>query len=367
MVATGLVSGMSFIPGFWRHGDSRIMSAALRRRFGAASVFDFPYDWRRSIAASATALGAAIRRVLESRPPGTRVVLVGHSMGGLVARRYVACEGGAEHGSLLIALGTPFRGAVQALEALAHGILPPYDCFVHVDGRRSGIAAARPPAVVSTGLYAAAAAVHAEVGAAIAQLGPLMPPTLAIVGQHQWTPTFARLRSDGDFALLESSGWKGDDFHRSHGDGTVPRGSAQLPEWGDDPTRAHVVVGRHVDLPCIPEMDAVLGAALVGRRYLGLAHDPEAGLAIELPELVGAGEPVEVRASHPDDGLALELSVTDIHDGEVVAHAALANLGGGSYRQVLTRLGSGQYSVAVSGLAEGRPQRVSDLVIVLPE
>lgn len=57
----------------------------------------------------------------------------------------------------------------------------------------------------------------------------------------------------------------------------------------------------------------------------------------------------------------------NFHDGAGVAHAALENAGGGRYRQVVSPPRSGQYTVAVTGVADGKPQRVSELVIVLPD
>jgi pimeloyl-ACP methyl ester carboxylesterase len=47
-------------------------------------VYFFRWDWRRCPAAAAAELDAAIGRVLNAQPRITRVVLVGHSLGGLV-------------------------------------------------------------------------------------------------------------------------------------------------------------------------------------------------------------------------------------------------------------------------------------------
>ncbi len=71
-----------------------------------------PYDWRRDIAAAGAALGA--RLVHERRQD---VILIGHSMGGLVARAALACPG-ADRIARVIQLGTPNRGAFVAVQAL---------------------------------------------------------------------------------------------------------------------------------------------------------------------------------------------------------------------------------------------------------
>ena len=78
---------------------------------GYDAVFH-PYDWRIDLAANGRAL--ADRLVSERRRD---VVLVGHSMGGLVARAAIAHKG-AERIARVIQLGTPNRGAFVAIQAL---------------------------------------------------------------------------------------------------------------------------------------------------------------------------------------------------------------------------------------------------------
>jgi len=83
--------------------------------------------------------------------------------------------------------------------------------------------------------------------------------------------------------------------------------------------------------------------------------------------VVAQGERVTITARHPDDRLDLELWVSDAHDGTERAHAALANRGNGLYDRVLSGLAPGTYCFAVSGLADGQPQRISEIVTILPD
>ena len=89
----------------------------------------FPYDWRLSNRYNGSALAEAIRPRRSAGGAGrggpyadAKVVLVVHSMGGLVARWYIERCDGAEVTRKLITLGTPYRGAGKALEQLVNGV-----------------------------------------------------------------------------------------------------------------------------------------------------------------------------------------------------------------------------------------------------
>lgn len=74
------------------------------------NLFVFAYDWRLSNAVNATKLADYIACV-QKFYPGTNVNLVAHSMGGLVARRYILDNPGAHHVNAYISVSTPFVGA----------------------------------------------------------------------------------------------------------------------------------------------------------------------------------------------------------------------------------------------------------------
>ncbi len=100
-----------------RYGPLGVLRFAYERlrlvlRIAGYDAVFHPYDWRLDLAASGRAL--AERLVTERRQD---VVLVGHSMGGLVARAALA-QKGAERIARVIQLGTPNRGAFVAVQAL---------------------------------------------------------------------------------------------------------------------------------------------------------------------------------------------------------------------------------------------------------
>ncbi|MCU1455562.1 MAG: lipase class 2 [Acidimicrobiales bacterium] len=89
------------------------LAARLRGSGYDASIFVLPTLGLQDIDASARALGAYVDTVL-ARTGATKVDLVGHSQGGLVARSFVKDFGGASKVDSLITLGTPNTGTYVA-------------------------------------------------------------------------------------------------------------------------------------------------------------------------------------------------------------------------------------------------------------
>ncbi|HYZ09976.1 MAG TPA: hypothetical protein VE709_15610 [Pseudonocardiaceae bacterium] len=80
-------------------------------------------DFRLGVVVAAERLATEMTRRLAARPKDRRqVVVLAHSMGGLVARHWLGPGGGAAHCRALITLGTPHRGAPKALDWLLNGV-----------------------------------------------------------------------------------------------------------------------------------------------------------------------------------------------------------------------------------------------------
>jgi pimeloyl-ACP methyl ester carboxylesterase len=92
---------------------------ALRRQ---TDLFEFPYDWRRPIAWNAAHLHDCLER-WAGKDRDRKFTLVGHSMGGLVSRAYLACypEASQRRVKHVIMHGTPHFGATGAVANLIHG------------------------------------------------------------------------------------------------------------------------------------------------------------------------------------------------------------------------------------------------------
>ncbi|MDP2671882.1 MAG: hypothetical protein Q8O68_00025, partial [Candidatus Daviesbacteria bacterium] len=87
--------------------------------------FLFPYDWRKDISLTAPLLDQKISEI-KKLTGSAKVDIVAHSMGGLVARNYIADASKALNVRKLFTLGTPHLGSVEFLKALKYGICLKY-------------------------------------------------------------------------------------------------------------------------------------------------------------------------------------------------------------------------------------------------
>lgn len=84
------------------------------------NLFVFAYDWRKSIAENAPLLRDYVGCV-QMFYPNTKVNILAHSMGGLLARRYIIDNPGTHKVNKLITIATPWLGAPKAIHVLETG------------------------------------------------------------------------------------------------------------------------------------------------------------------------------------------------------------------------------------------------------
>ncbi|MGH8907605.1 MAG: lipase/acyltransferase domain-containing protein [Egibacteraceae bacterium] len=132
--AVGLIRTASIVPGWTvMHGYAELVRQICIRFAGVrvdeghpdrpvpnADVVAFPYDFRQSVEVAAERLAATVEARLAERD--RRVVVIAHSMGGLVARYWLGPLKGWPRCRALITLGTPHRGAPKALAWLVNGV-----------------------------------------------------------------------------------------------------------------------------------------------------------------------------------------------------------------------------------------------------
>jgi alpha-beta hydrolase superfamily lysophospholipase len=86
------------------------------------NLFVFPYDWRKSNIENAIQLKDYVDCVQQFYP-GARVNMAAHSMGGLLARRYILQYSPNHHVQRLITLDSPWVGALSYSTYLRQGTL----------------------------------------------------------------------------------------------------------------------------------------------------------------------------------------------------------------------------------------------------
>ena len=88
-------------------------------------VWDWRKDPRTQMLGLNTMVNDALQGELQKKQGVTKVVLMAHSMGGLVVRKYIDDPGFAKKVSRVVTIGTPYWGSPKALLPLALGITAP--------------------------------------------------------------------------------------------------------------------------------------------------------------------------------------------------------------------------------------------------
>lgn len=403
VVATRIMPDIHLLPGLWKiDGYSKALDW-IETRFDVRrgeNLFPFPYDWRRDNRASAHKLARESVEWLRawrerSGNANAKLILVGHSMGGLISRYFVECLEGWRDTRLLVTFGTPYRGSLKAIGTLANGfekkigplsidlsklvrsltsvyqLLPIYPCY------EDGAELARVTEVdiphVDRTKAAAARAFHDEIIAAVET--NLRDATYAgsrygirpVVGTFQ--PTAQSARASGDGVELVRS-YKGED---QDGDGTVPRVSATPVELEHE-EGAMFASEQHASLQNDDAVLFHLAGILTGLDLdLGAFRAlPTLGIGLDVEDAFAADEPVRVRARPEEETAAtFEAVVEDAaQPADTAARAevrrtALRPADDGWHEAELDPLAPGEYRVTVHGSGAFDP--VSDVFVVFPE
>lgn len=400
VVADALIPDLHMIPGLWKiDGYTRIYET-LRASFSVTegeNLFSFPYDWRRDNRVSARRLARSCHGWLRdwrvrSGNSGARLILIGHSMGGLVARYYLECMEGWKDTRALITFGTPFRGSLNALDTLSNGmregplgvidltratrsftsiyqLLPIYPSYDPGAGPLLRVGEAIDIPNVDAARAAGALAFHHEIIAA-AKANKALPAyqdgfrTVPYVGVFQSTSQSARLR-DGRIEMLTRHANKD-----QGGDGTVPRVSAE-PVGHRAGDGSAFFATRHGSLQ---NADAALVnlRALLNSFYLDLGQfrgdreEVRPGVLqvdLQVPDLVDTGEPVRIvaRPSAPD--VTLQAALRHAADGTLRSQTMTPD-GEGAFVASFGPLPAGDYAVTI-GSTTHRIEPATDALAVI--
>jgi pimeloyl-ACP methyl ester carboxylesterase len=354
VTAHRVMPDIHLIPGLWKiDGYGKIMDA-IRAQFDVelgSNLFEFPYDWRRDNRVAARKLARESHDWLgawreRSGNDDAKLILVGHSMGGLVARHFLEVLDGWKDTRSLVTFGTPYRGSLNALGFLERGmrkglgpltlidlsallrsftsvyqLLPIYPCVDTGDGELSRITQVDGLPHVERPRAADALAFHRDIEGAVGS--HLEDPAYVdhgykifpIVGTFQRTGQSATFVDGSVHIRPEYEGVDED------GDGTVPRVSATPIELSED-AREMYASERHATLQNKDQvLTHLMGVLSRGELDLGRYRDlapPRARVGVDVDDLFLSDEPVTVSVRCELAGIALRAVVSDTETGEVV-------------------------------------------------
>ena len=355
VTAPMMVPDLHLIPGLWKIDGYSKLSAYLQREFAVTpgrNFFTFPYDWRRDNRVAARRLKEQADRWLgewRRESPDAKLILVGHSMGGLVARYFLECLDGWRDTRRLVTFGTPYRGSLNALNFLVHGmqkklgpvpvldlsrllrsfpsiyqLLPIYPCLDPGDGQLIRVSEAAGLPHVDQERARAADGFHREIEQAVTahlddeEYRRGRYTVHPVVGTFQATLLSARRSGDGVEVLGTYPGFVPD------GDGTVPRVSATPVEFPRE-EGAMFAAERHGSLQHNDGVLVQLAGLLSGQDTSAVRAGTDAGLALD--DAFGPGEPVGFRFRAADPMAQLTAVVTAARTGAEVARLDLGAAG----------------------------------------
>jgi pimeloyl-ACP methyl ester carboxylesterase len=357
--ATRLMPNVHMIPGLWKIDGYSTTKQLILDHFkltegsiesdlddsSPANFFEFPYDWRRDNRIAAYRLKHILGQKLQawrdhSGATDAKLILIAHSMGGLVSRYYLEALEGWHDCKLLVTFGTPYRGSLDAVNYIVNGykklfvdftkivrscpgvyqLLPDYQVINAVNGLTATQHRVDEITLPNLDRSRASDALgfHAEINAAVKQ--HLNDPAYrdglhieAIVGTHQPTSQSATLENNKLTMTQTILTPRYENF--VDGDNRVAQISAVPPEHYKA-LNATYFAERHSS---IQTNSNVLGHIIKLLEMTQIPNVPLRGIqdfrpirrgaiSVELDDLYAPDEPVIVRA-HVVDGEPVQLEV----------------------------------------------------------
>jgi pimeloyl-ACP methyl ester carboxylesterase len=396
VTAPRVMPDIHLIPGLWKIDGYGKVSRYIQQTFGAKlgrNYFEFPYDWRRDNRVAARQLKEKSDEWLfqwRKEHPEAKLILIGHSMGGLVSRYFLECLDGWRGTRMLVTFGTPYRGSVNAIEFIVRGmrkgfgpvtlldlskmlrsftsvyqLLPVYPCYQADQGQKlvrvsesTGIPNLDPDRAK------AAEAFHREIEQAVEKHlddDEYMRDRYAIhpiVGTFQPTNQSARRAGETVEILRE---YKGED---RDGDGTVPRDSATPIEFKHE-EGAMFASERHASLQNLDAALVQLSGLLTGHDTAAFKDLPRTAISLDLEDAYAADEPIRVRVRSEDPSDGVVAVAVDAETGREVGRVGLPS-GLDEWREAeIPPAPPGTYRLTASGGPIAQP--VTDVFVVAPK
>jgi pimeloyl-ACP methyl ester carboxylesterase len=398
VVASRLLPDLHMLPGVWKIDGYGAVADFIKSEFRVVeneNFFPFPYDWRRDNRSSAHSLKKRTDDWLhqwraKSGNPNAKLILIAHSMGGLVSRYFLEVLEGWRTTRALITFGTPFRGSLNAVDAIANGmkplgiinlsrlarglnslyqLLPTYECIDWGSGTLRRVVDGRLPNA-DLARIKDAFEFHEEIRRAVEahQQDEVYRKhtyrVYPIVGYRQPTNQSGRILGDRVELLHEI---RGTDFA---GDGTVPRPSA-TPLEQEDAAMGMFAATKHSSLQNADAVLTHLGGVLSGLNLpLGdfrAANVRLVQLSLDLADLSRTDEPIIVRARPSQAGVALGATFVDVESGQEMERLPMTASRDGWHSVKLMLPKAGAYRVNVSGIQAGVEPAADAFEVIEPE
>jgi pimeloyl-ACP methyl ester carboxylesterase len=399
ITAPRVIPDVHLIPGLWKIDGYGKVAATIREQFDVTpglNFFEFPYDWRRDNRVHARRLARESHEWLaawraHSGNDDAKLILIGHSMGGLISRYFLELHEGWRNTRFLITFGTPYRGSLNALNFIANGmrkqlgpitllnltgmlrsftsvyqLLPIYPCVSSGGDELGRVTEVDGIPELNRERAVEAIAFHREIADAVEQHrddpeyrehGYTIKP---IAGVFQPTAQSAVLR-DGRLETINL--YRGRD---EGGDGTVPSVSATPLELSNRDLETYVRE-RHASLQNADfSLDQVIG--LLRRQRIDQSQAtfaPGTGVGLDIDDAYIVGEPVVVRAEPEAPWATLRAEVQNAETSASVASTPLADGGDGWHAAELGPFSEGTYRVTVRGDGDVNP--VTDVFAVVAD
>jgi triacylglycerol esterase/lipase EstA (alpha/beta hydrolase family) len=136
------------VPGYLSNRSSLWPLRAYLGARGVGNLLAYEYESKRGIECAAVGLRAFLKRHVR----GGRIDLVGHSLGGLIARVYLQELGGARRVDRCVTLGTPHRGTYNAYwltSRVARELRPDSQLLARLEASRARAAGVRFTSIVA--------------------------------------------------------------------------------------------------------------------------------------------------------------------------------------------------------------------------
>jgi hypothetical protein len=398
VTAPRVIPDAHLIPGLWKIDGYGKVSKTIRKEFDVkpgVNFFEFPYDWRRDNRVHARRLARESRGWLKtwrerSGNDDAKLILIGHSMGGVICRQFLELEEGWKDTRFFVSFGTPYRGSLNALNFVANGmkkrlgpitllnltdvlrsftsvyqLLPIYPCIDAGDGELARVTEVDGVPALDSKRAADALAFHRTIQDAVEEHsadpeyrdhGYTIKP---IAGIFQPTAQSALL-AGGELRTIRT--YAGED---QGGDGTVPSVSATPIELSNKDQEIYVRE-RHASLQNADfSLDQLIGLMRRQRIDQARVFAPGTGISLDLEDAYLTDEPILVRAQPEAEWVTLSVEIQDAGSGAPVVTAPLQATDEGWQQAELAPLGAGTYRATVSGSGDASP--VTDVFTVVEE